>query len=107
MEIKQQYNGVVDTEHVFTPAIHHFMGETISNYKKLAKDPATMDIWTTVFSEEFGNMAQGNRKTNTPGTDSIFIMERNEIRNIPVDQTVTYARLLVDYWPQKKDPNRV
>jgi hypothetical protein len=34
-------------------------------------------------------------------------MDRNAIRNIPKDRTVTYARIVVDYRPQKADPYRV
>jgi hypothetical protein len=26
---------------------------------------------------------------------------------IPCNRSVTYARIVMDYWPQKKDPNRV
>jgi hypothetical protein len=52
-------------------------------------------------------LAQGDIKTNMPGTDSIFILEPHEIANIPNDRTVTYALVVVDYRPQKEDPNRV
>ncbi len=34
-------------------------------------------------------------------------MTLEEIKNTPADRTVTYARIVVDYRPQKKDPNRV
>ena len=34
-------------------------------------------------------------------------MDLDEIKTIPRDQVVTYARIVVDYRPQKKDPNRV
>ena len=34
-------------------------------------------------------------------------MSHNEIRDIPPDKTVTYALIIVDYRPQKDDPNRV
>eukprot|EP00956_Cyclotella_meneghiniana_P005705 scaffold7330_cov24-Cyclotella_meneghiniana.AAC.1 len=34
-------------------------------------------------------------------------MDHDEIKNIPKDRTVTYARVVVDYRPQKEDPNRV
>ena len=34
-------------------------------------------------------------------------MTHKEIRNIPKDRTVTYARMVVDYRPQKPDPNQV
>ena len=52
-------------------------------------------------------MNQGDDKTKTPGSWSIFIMTHNEIRNIPQDRVVTYARLVVYFRPQKDDPNRV
>jgi len=31
----------------------------------------------------------------------------DKIRNITTDWTVTYAKIVLDYQPQKKDPNRV
>ena len=34
-------------------------------------------------------------------------MTAEEVASIPRDRTVTYARIVCDYWPQKKDPNRV
>ena len=34
-------------------------------------------------------------------------MDLDKIKTIPRDQVVTYARIVVDYRPQKKDPNRV
>ena len=34
-------------------------------------------------------------------------MTHDEIRKIPKDRTVTYTRIVVDFWPQKEDPNRV
>ena len=34
-------------------------------------------------------------------------MEPDETKNIPADQTIIYARLVIDYRPQRKDPNRV
>ena len=52
-------------------------------------------------------MDQGDDKTNTPGTCSIFVMTHKEIRHIPQDRVVTYARLVVDFRPQKDDPNRL
>ena len=94
--MKQQYNGLVDIEYFCAPVIYPVTGETIYQYKKLAKNPVTMYIWTTASGKEFGNMTQGYRQTNTPGTVSIFIIQYNEIRNISADQTVTYARLVVN-----------
>ena len=34
-------------------------------------------------------------------------MTPDGIKNIPHDRTVTYAQIIVDYRPHKKDPNRV
>ena len=39
--------------------------------------------------------------------DSLIVLNHKEIRNIPTDRTVTYANIVVDYRPQKEDPNRV
>ena len=45
--------------------------------------------------------------TKTPGTCSIFVITYNKIRHIPQDRVVTYACLVVDFRPQKDDPDRV
>ena len=52
-------------------------------------------------------MAQGDEKTGTKGKNCIFVMNHDEIANIPKDCVVTYTRVVVDFWPQKEDPNRV
>ena len=65
------------------------------------------DTWMTGLGKEFGRMAQGDTKTGTKGTNCIHVMTHAEIANIPLDRVVTYARIVVDYRPQKEDPNRV
>jgi len=95
----------VDTEHMCAAVVHPETGETITNYKILAKDRATWKIWQTAFGKEFGNLAQGDLKTGEKGTNSVFVMTHEEIKLIPKDRTVTYGRVVVDYRPQKKDPN--
>ena len=42
-------------------------------------------------------MAQGDKRTNTPGIDSIFVMSHDEIGRIPEDHMATYARIVVDF----------
>ena len=79
----------------------------VAKYKTLQNDPVTRETWSIALGKEFVNMAQGDVKTNTPGTNSIFVLTHEQIRNIPKGRVVTYARLLVDFIPQKKDPNRV
>ena len=96
-----------DIEHFCAPVIHPITGEHISSYNKLAKDPATKEVWTTSLGKEFGNIAQGDKKTGEKGTDCVFVMTPEQVQHIPKDRVVTYARIVVDYRPQKKDPNRV
>ena len=52
-------------------------------------------------------MAQGDNKTGEKGTNSIFVMTHEEIKNIPKDRVVIYARIVVDFRSQKIDPNQV
>ena len=55
---------------------------------------------------ELGRLSQGfgGRKD---GTNTCFFMTHDEIRRIPKDRTVTYARIVVDFRDQKADPYRV
>jgi hypothetical protein len=92
-------------EHLAMPMIHPTTGETITSYKKLMHNPATMEIWQTAFGKDFGGMAQGNKKMGQKGTNSIFAMTHDKNLLIPADQTVTYARGVVDFFPQKADPH--
>ena len=78
-------------EHFCAPVIHPITGESIAKYNKLQADPHLRDIWARAFGKEFGNLAQGDTGTNTPGTNSIFVLTHEAIRNIPRDQTVTYT----------------
>jgi hypothetical protein len=97
----------INIDHFCAPVVHPITGETIMKYQKLAKDPIMSEVWTTAFGKEFGTLAQGDDKTHTPGTDSIFILDVPDIKQIPEDRTITYALVVVDYRPQKEDPNRV
>jgi hypothetical protein len=56
-------------------------------------------------SKELGRLAQGF--DGTEGTSTFFFMTKDEIKTIPKDRTVSYAQIVVDYRPQKADPNRV
>ena len=94
-------------EHLAMPMVHPTTGKTISSYKKLMNDPATKEIWQTAFGKDFGGMAQGDNKTGQKGTNAIFVMTHKEIRHIPTDRTITYARVVVDFRPQKADPHRI
>jgi hypothetical protein len=94
--------------HYASPMVHPTTGETINSYKRLMHDPATAEIWQTAFGKDFGGMAQGDEKTGQKGTNSIFVMEHDEITTAKKDgKQFTYARIVVDYRPQKEDPNRI
>ncbi len=66
-----------------------------------------MEIWQTAFGKDFGGMAQGDNKMGQKGTDAIFLMNHAEILLIPADRTITYARGVIDFCPQKADPHRI
>ena len=61
IEITKQ-NTTTQLEHLCETLIHLVTGEYITNYKKLAKDPATREVWTTGFGKEWGNLEQIDHK---------------------------------------------
>ncbi len=92
-------------DHMANGVVHPITQETITKYEKLTQDPIMQDTWTKAMCKELGRLAQGF--DTTKGTDTVFFMTIDEIKRIPKDRTVTYARIVVDYRPQKEDPNRV
>ena len=64
----------IDIEHFCAPVVHPTTGETITSYKKPAKDEELKETWTTRFGKECGNLAQGGDKTGTPGMYAIKVM---------------------------------
>jgi hypothetical protein len=92
-------------EHLAMPMVQPTTGETISSYKKMMIDPTTMEIWQTAFGKDFVGMVQGDNKTGQKGTNAIFVMTHADILLIQADRTITYARVVVDFRPQKIDPN--
>lgn len=95
-------------EHYASPMVHPITGETISSYKKLRHDPATAEVWQTVFGKDFGGMAQGDNKTGEKGTNAMFVMTHDEITHaLRIWTKFTYANPVVDHRPQKEDPKRI
>jgi hypothetical protein len=80
-------------------------GETLTKYEQLLKVSALQKIWSGAMCIELGRLATGWE--GEQGTETIEFMSIDKIKAIPKDRTVTYARIVVDYRPQKKDPNRV
>jgi hypothetical protein len=88
--------------------VHPTTGKTITSYKRLMNDPKTAETWQTASGKDFGGMAQGDKKPGQTGTNSVFIMTHGEIDiAMKAGHTWTYARMVVDYRPQKEDPNRI
>ena len=83
-----------------------FHGRPSTNIK-LAEYPVTRDTYTTAFETEFINLVQGNDKTVTIRIDSIFILNKYQIKTIPADQVVTYSWVDINYIPQNEDLNIV
>ena len=67
---------------------------------------STREIWSLSLCKELGTLYKGY-KGLVEGTTTFLRMSHDEIRDIPPDKSVIYARIVVDYWPQKADPNRV
>ncbi len=88
--------------------VHPTTGETISSYKKLMNDPATVEVWQTAFRKDFGGTAQGCNKTGQKGTNAMFVMTKAAIASALVaGKKITFANPVVDHRPQKEDPNRI
>ena len=103
---KMQINATpLALEEVANGVIHPVTKKTITKYKQLIEDPLMQDIWSKAMCKELGRLCQGLEETE--GTDTMRFLDLEGIKNIPIDRVVTYARIMIDYRPQKKDPNRV
>ena len=76
------------------------------SYDELLRSPKTRDLWTGAMTKELARLSQGINGL-TVGTNTVFFLSPAEIKNIPEDRTVTYARVAVDYRPQKEASNRL
>ena len=43
----------------------------------------------------------------TKVTNAIFVMSHGDICCIPEDRVIMYVQLVIDFRPQKKDPNKI
>jgi hypothetical protein len=65
-------------------------------------------VWQTTFGKEFGGMAQGDKKTGQKGTNTMFVKTHDKLAHVlQAGKKFTFANPVVDYWPQKEDPNRI
>ena len=96
---------VETVEEIANGVVHPITKETITNYQKLINDPILREVWEMAMCAELDRLAQGFG--DTKGTETMRFLDFDEIKQIPSNHVVTYARIVVDYRPQKKDPNRV
>ena len=60
------------------------------------------------FRKKVGRLVQGSAKTKTKGKNCIFAMTHEEIKIMYAKgKKPKFARVVVDFRPQKEDPNRV
>jgi hypothetical protein len=104
---KSQWTGpFIDIKEVCFGVVYPITKQTITQYWKLQHNPALKDLWAPAMSKELHRLAQG-KPGITKATNTIFFLSRDELQNIPKDQTVTYACIVIKHWLQKEDPNRV
>ena len=73
-------------------------------YKHLIANPKTQRIWSFLYGNEIGRLAQGKPGRST-GTNTFFFIHKNQV---PKDQTrdVTYGLITTLVRPEKTDePN--
>jgi hypothetical protein len=86
-------------EHCFD-VVHPITKQAIMQYKKLQHDLHLKDLWVPAFSKEVHCLTQGKPGV-TKATNTIFFLSHNEVRHIPKNRTVTYARIVIDHRPHK------
>jgi hypothetical protein len=95
-------------KHFTSPMVHPITGKTISSYKNLMNDPATDKVWQTAFGIVFGEMAQGAKKMGQKGTNMMFVMTQDKLAHVlQAGKKFTFTNPVVNYRPQKEDPNRI
>ena len=72
----------VELDHYCAPVVHPVTGVTIIQYRTLANDWVTSDIWKEhAFGEKIGRMAQGDKISGTKGKIAFFHDARSDCTN--------------------------
>jgi hypothetical protein len=61
----------------------------------------------SAFGYKFGGLAQDDHKNRAKQSNNFFVVTHYEIYHVGKDQTITYERIVVDYLPQKANPNNL
>jgi hypothetical protein len=106
--VQKLYKELPHYAHFASPMVHLTTGDKITSYKELMNDPEMAQVWQTAFGKDFGRMAQGAKTTGQKGTNSVFVMTHNKIDIArKAGHKWTNAWIVVNYQPQKEDPNRI
>ena len=100
---KQKYNTRLSVaQHGANAIIDRDIGHALE-YRHLIKNPKYKQIWYHSMSNEIGRLTQGNSRIQE--TNTMFFITYNII---PQNRRkyVTYARIVVDYRPQKQEKER-
>ncbi len=68
-----KYAPVIDIDQYCYGAVHPVTEETITQYRKLMKEPLLKNLWTKAMSKELHQLAQGWPGI-TKGTNTIFYL---------------------------------
>jgi len=71
-------------------------------FRHLIKNPATKATWNNSFANELGRLADGV-SNRVKGTNTIKFIPKSLV---PQGRKVTYGRIVVDFRPNKSEPNR-
>ena len=83
--------------------LHPVTGAT-QTFRELINDPATAKTWNQRNTNEVARLAQGLTGSKVEGPNTIFFITH---KDLPEGRKPTYLNIIVDYRPQKSDPNRV
>jgi hypothetical protein len=87
--------------HLANAVIDPATGKSLE-YRQIIKRDDYRVTWTRSFANELGRLAQGVGDRIT-GTNTIVFIPQSAV---PIGQTVTYGRIVVDIRPQKDEPER-
>jgi len=90
------------TKYGVNAVIDEKSGKTME-YRHLLHNPKYKQVWSNSMSNELGSLTQGNSRVQ--GTNTMYFLP---YENIPIDRRkdVTYAKIVVDYRPQKQEKER-
>ena len=90
-------------EEFFAGAITDKITGKALEYRDLIKRPDLKDTWERSLANGLGRLAQGIREVK--GTNTITFIRKTEVPSNRF-KDITYGRIVVDFRPQKSEPNR-